>query len=95
MAKILRIKHIEIIGYDLSFEEYSQVKYFRRISSIVLVAAAAMSCSTTKVLQDDQYRLSKNKIEVTNDKNFNVTQLQPYIKQKPNSYFHIRLESFS
>ena len=57
------------------------------IPSIVLAAAAAISCSTTKVLQDDQYRLSKNKIEVTNDKHFNINQLQPYIKQKPNSYF--------
>lgn len=57
------------------------------IFSIILAFIAANSCSTTRVLQDGQYRLSKNKIEVTNDKNFNVNQLQPYIKQKPNSYF--------
>lgn len=57
------------------------------ISSIVLAAIAAVSCSTTRVLQDNQYRLSKNKIEVTNDKEFNVNTLEPYIKQKPNSYF--------
>ena len=48
---------------------------------------AAVSCSTTRVLQDDQYRLSQNNIEVTNDKHFNTNRLQPYIKQKPNSYF--------
>ena len=59
----------------------------KTISLIVLTAVAAISCSTTRVLQDDQYRLSKNKIEVTNDKSFNITQLQPYIQQKPNSYF--------
>ena len=63
------------------------VRTYKLISSIVLAAVAAISCSTTKVLQDDQYRLSKNKIEVTNDKGFNTNQLQPYIKQKPNSYF--------
>ena len=63
------------------------MRTYKLISSIVLAAVAAISCSTTKVLQDDQYRLSKNKIEVTNDKSFNITQLQPYIKQKPNSYF--------
>ena len=63
------------------------VRNCKIISFLVMAAAAAVSCSTTKVLQDDQYRLSKNKIEVTNDKSFNITQLQPYIQQKPNSYF--------
>ena len=63
------------------------VRNCKIISFLVMAAAAAVSCSTTRVLQDDQYRLSKNKIEVTNDKSFNITQLQPYIQQKPNSYF--------
>ena len=57
----------------------------------ILAAAAAviglMSCSTTRVLQDNEYRLAKNEIEVTNDKHFNTTELQPYLKQKPNAYF--------
>ena len=63
------------------------MRTYKVISSIVLAAVAAISCSTTKVLQDDQYRLAKNKIEITNNKHFTVNQLQPYIKQKPNSYF--------
>ena len=53
------------------------VRNCKIISFLVMAAAAAVSCSTTRVLQDDQYRLSKNKIEVTNDKSFNITQLQP------------------
>lgn len=46
-----------------------------------------ISCSTTRVLQDDQFRLAKNKIVIENDKKFNPNLLQPYLKQKPNSYF--------
>ena len=55
-----------------------------------MVAAAvsmSYSCSTTRVLQDDQYRLQKNRIEVLNDRHFNVNDIEPYIKQSPNSYF--------
>jgi len=63
------------------------MKRLALILPIFLALIAAISCSTTKVLQDGQYRLAKNKIEVTNDKHFNTNQLQPYIKQKPNSYF--------
>ncbi len=58
-----------------------------RIYLIILVALSVISCSTVRVLQDGQYRLAENDIEVTNDRHFNSNQLQPYIKQKPNSYF--------
>ncbi len=47
--------------------------------------AVAQSCSTTRVLSDGEYRLASNDIEVLNDKKFNVNQLEPYLKQKPNS----------
>ena len=53
----------------------------------VLGAVLAVSCSTTRVLQDGEFRLAKNSISVTNDKNFNTGQIEPYLKQKPNSYF--------
>ena len=49
-----------------------------------LALLAAFSCSTTRVLQDEQYRLARNKIVVTNDKEFNTNSLEPYLKQKPN-----------
>ena len=48
---------------------------------------AALSCSTTRVLEDGQYRLAKNKIKIENSKTFNSSLLDPYLKQKPNSYF--------
>ena len=45
------------------------------------------SCSTTKVLQDGEFRLARNTVTVTNDKTFNTGSIEPYLKQKPNSYF--------
>ena len=55
---------------------------------IVIVSLLMMaSCSTTRVLQDGEYRLARNRINVTNDKKFNTGTLDPYLKQKPNSYF--------
>ncbi len=62
----------------------------RVLSRIAVVSAAfalALSCSTTKVLQEGEYRLAKNTIEVENDNKFNPNELEPYIKQRPNSYF--------
>ena len=59
----------------------------RKISVIfaaAILALAATSCSTTRVLQEDEYRLTANKIKVTNDKKFNTGTLTPYLKQKPN-----------
>ena len=61
-----------------------------RLRHILIYAVSTLillSCSTTRVLQDNQFRLAKNKIEVKNDRKFNTNQLQAYIKQKPNSYF--------
>ena len=38
--------------------------------------AAVLSCSTTRVLQEDQYRLADNDIKVLNDPNPPVTRLR-------------------
>ena len=62
-----------------------KVAYRIFLSAVVLVAA--LSCSTTRVLEDGQYRLAKNKIKIENSKTFNPSVLEPYLKQKPNSYF--------
>lgn len=56
---------------------------FLLISAFAAVIAA-VSCSTTRVLEDGQYRLVQNEIKVSNDKNFNPKKLEPYIKQRPN-----------
>ena len=60
------------------------MKRASRISAILICALAALSCSTTRVLQEGEYRLADNKIKVTNDKKFNTGSLTPYLKQKPN-----------
>ena len=59
----------------------------KRLFLIASVLLAAVSCSTTRVLQDGEYRLAKNTVNVVNDKKFNAGNIEPYIKQKPNSYF--------
>ncbi len=51
------------------------------------VLSLLSSCSTTKVLQDGEFRLARNTLSVTNDKTFNTARIEPYLKQKPNSYF--------
>jgi hypothetical protein len=50
--------------------------------SIAVLAVISLSCSTTRALQDGEFRLAKNKIEVTNSKEFNPNVLIPYLKQK-------------
>lgn len=55
-----------------------------RISAAIVLTVMALSCSTTRALQEDQYRLSDNKIKVLNDEDFNTNSLIPYLKQKPN-----------
>ena len=52
------------------------------ISFAVIAAVILASCSTTRTLQADQYRLARNKIEITNSKEFNPNILTPYLKQK-------------
>ena len=54
------------------------------VFSLMALAFSAISCSTTRVLQDDQYRLAQNEIVVTNNKRFNTGDLSPYIQQKAN-----------
>lgn len=62
----------------------------RRVVAIILAAAVvavSYSCSTTRVLEEDQLRLADNKIVIANGTDYKVSELTPYIKQKPNDYF--------
>lgn len=52
-----------------------------RIVFLLTAILLSISCSTTRVLQDDQYRLAGNKIKIENDKDFNPNQLNKYLKQ--------------
>ena len=58
---------------------------YKYILFVLLIASA--SCSTTRVIPQGESRLKENKIKVLNSKNYQVSGLEPYIKQKPNSYF--------
>lgn len=45
------------------------------------------ACSTTKVIPQGESRLKENNIKILNSKSYQVSGLEPYIKQKPNTYF--------
>lgn len=53
---------------------------------VCILSSVICSCSTTRVLQDGEFRLARNNVTVVNDKSFNTNQIEPYLKQKPNSY---------
>ena len=53
----------------------------------LLALIGLVSCSTTRVLSEDQEWLAKNRIVVKGDKQYNGRELQPYLKQKENTSF--------
>lgn len=59
-----------------------KMRILRRITYIITVMILTLSCSTTRVLQDGEYRLARNRIEVVNEDDFNSNSLTPYLKQK-------------
>lgn len=59
--------------------------FFRYTLLVALLILAA--CSTTKVIPQGESRLKENNIKVLNSKNYKVSTLEPYLKQKPNTYF--------
>ena len=54
---------------------------------VALFLCMLASCSTTRSLQEGEYRLAKNTVNVTNGKNSDAKDVQSYIKQKPNPSF--------
>ena len=58
------------------------MKGFYKIIILIAASASILSCSTTRALQDDEYSLAKNRIEIENNKDFNPNLLSPYLKQK-------------
>jgi len=58
------------------------MKRFLYYNFIALAAIMISSCSTTRALQDGEFRLAKNKIEIIGTKDFNPNILSPYLKQK-------------
>ena len=58
---------------------------YRLLPAILAMLVLAVSCSTTRVIPEGEYRLARNGIEVTNSKKFDPSSLNQYIKQQPNS----------
>ena len=81
IIKILRNAHFKV-----NLHRFAIMKGLNILISMAAVIFLA-SCSTTRVLQDGEYRLARNRITVDDPKEFNVNKLEPYLKQKPNSYF--------
>ncbi len=63
----------------------SPKRYKLIIYTFILLILA--SCSTTRVIPDGQSRLKANRIIIENSKEYPASNLQPYLKQKPNSSF--------
>lgn len=66
--------------------DWMKINIFRLIV-ILLAFMAVLSCSTTRVLCEGEYRLAKNKVDVTNDRKFSESEITSYLKQQPNSAF--------
>ena len=49
--------------------------------------ATLAACSTTRVIPEGESRLRENHIKITNSKSYPAAELEPYLKQKPNTYF--------
>lgn len=81
-GKILTLHHKEIHLQDVILV----MEGIGRIAATGVLLLTVLSCSTTRVLQDGEYRLARNKVEVTSDNKFNLNEIEPYLKQKPNSY---------
>ena len=64
-------------------------KVSKYIIVLLVFIFAASSCSTVKVIPEGESRLVENEIEILNSKKYQTSSLQPYIKQKPNSYFFL------
>lgn len=60
-----------------------------KVSKYILVLTLALfaGCSTTKVIPDGESRLKENEIRILNSKTYQASDLEPYLKQKPNTYF--------
>ena len=62
---------------------------YRRTLKYLIAGMAAIvaACSTTRVIPEGESRLKENHIKVTNSKSYPAADLEPYLKQKPNTYF--------
>ena len=67
-----------------------RIRYIRLACITVLLASLLASCSTTRILSEDQTRLKSNVVTVVNRKDhpeFQDPTLDNYVRQKANTYF--------
>ena len=67
-----------------------RIRYIRLACIMVLLASLLASCSTTRILSEDQTRLKSNVVTVVNRKDhpeFQDPTLDNYVRQKANTYF--------
>lgn len=63
---------------------------WRAIRLLIVLILALSACSTTRVVPDGSYRLVENEVNIINKEQYgkNIpSDIQNYVKQKPNSYF--------
>lgn len=65
-----------------------------KIVAFASVLFFAASCSTVRVIPEGSSRLKKNTIEITDSKIFSVANIEPYIRQQPNTTFLFGINPF-
>ena len=55
-----------------------------RLYTLVLAALLASACSTTRILEKDQYRLARNRLTIKEKSELTPGSLSPYIRQEAN-----------
>ena len=53
----------------------------RKSLLLAAICILSFSCSTTRVLEDGQYRLEENTVTVSGDPEFNSSEISNYIRQ--------------
>lgn len=64
--------------------------FIHKIFILLILVIVISACSTTKVVPPGEFRLVDNKVIILNSKkypSFKASDVKPYIRQKPNSYF--------
>ena len=53
----------------------------KRIPALAALICLMISCSTTRVLDEGQYRLNGNTVTITDDSDFDTREISNYIRQ--------------
>ena len=62
--------------------------------SLIFTLLATVSCSTVSVLPESSYRLKKNIIHIKDNDKVKASDLEPYLRQKSNTYYFLGWNPF-